>query len=143
MHRLSCSRFSTHLYENQNGKGDRLEAELGFTTQLPTVSSAQAMSSAIASSLCLPSSCPIPQKTADFILLVSVPVQVQVLSTERLLANKHGNSKKDIAFTWCLLQRRPRLHCISVPSTLSPCDLLQKRVKATPSLCCSNMVLMY
>lgn len=143
------SRFSIHLYGSQNGSSDMLEAELGFTTQLPRVSSAQAISNAIAQNLCLPSSCPVPQKTVDFMLCVSVPVQMQLLSTERPLANKLGSSKEGIAFTWCFLKRRPRLHCPSAPSTLSPCDFMQKGVKrTTPSLCCSNrlfsnMVLIY
>lgn len=115
----------------------------------PTVSSAQAISNAIANRLCLQCSCLMLQKTVDFMLFISVPVQMQLLSTERLLANEHSSSNGGIAFTWCFLWRRSRLHCHSVHSILSPCDFMQKRVKkAAPSLRCSNrlfynMVLMY
>lgn len=146
---LSCSRSSIHLYGNQNGSGDAVEAEISFTTELSTVSSAQDVSNSIANRLCLASSCPIAQKTVDFMLFSSVPVQMQLLSTERLLANEHSSSKEGIAFIWCFLQRRSRLHCFSAPSSLSPCDFTQKRVKAaSPSSCCSNtlfssMVLMH
>lgn len=63
LHRLSCSGSSIHLYGNQNGSEDMLEAELIFTAQLLTISSAQAISNAIANRLCLLSPCLIPQKT--------------------------------------------------------------------------------
>jgi len=102
MHRLSCNRFSIHLYGTQNGSGYILESELGFTTQLPAGSSAPAISNATANSLFLPSSCPIPQKTVDFMLFVSVPVQMQLLSTavqRKVLHSRDAFCKEGLDFT--------------------------------------------
>lgn len=136
MHRLSHSGSSIHLHGNQDGSEDILEAELHFTAQLLTISSAQAISNAVANRLCVLNACLIPQKT-DFMLFISVSAQMQLLSTERLLANEHSSSKEGIAFMWCLLQRRS-----SVPLFLQLFHLVslcKKRVKkATPSLCCAD-----
>lgn len=105
MHRLSCSGSSIYLYGNQDGSEDALEAELNFTAQLLTITSAQTTTNAIANRLCLLSAFLIPQKTVDFMLSTSVPAQMQLPSTERLLANEHSSLKEGTAFTWCLLQR--------------------------------------
>lgn len=123
MHRLSCSGSSIHLYGNQDGSEDILEAEFNFTAQLLTISSMQDISNAIANRLCLLRPSLLPQRTVDFMLSISVPAQIQLSSTERLLANEHRSLKETPAFTWCLLQRS------SVPLSLHIYHLSAKRKK--------------
>lgn len=123
MHRLSCSGTSIHLYGNQDGSEDILEAEFNFTAQLLTISSAKDISNAIANRLCQLRPSLIPQRTVDFMLSISVPAQMLLFSTERLLANEHRSLKESTAFTRCLLQR------CSVPLSLHIYHLCAKKKK--------------
>lgn len=81
------------------GMGTKME--VGIYWRLNSVLLHSYLQSALLKSLdatvnrfCLPSCCPMPQNRVDFMLFISVPVQMLLLSPERLLANEHSVQRK-------------------------------------------------